>query len=174
MAAVRAEGDNLPGAFAYWPGKADWFAAGLPREGREAQTRRVEDIARRDVPTCLIDELVGAVHDGVRDGGWDVCVVVNERRVVLGSFVPKPSASKRWMALMSDSWSRITVGRGRAVVRAVAYRKSFTTRAKARSSFMPRTLVEGRSSTRNRVALCKAGHATIGFATERGPTAGVS
>ena len=83
-AAARLETLGYHNLFRYQAGKADWFAAGLPREGREAQTPRVADVARRDVPTCRPDERVGAVRDRVREGGWDVCVVVNEQRVVLG------------------------------------------------------------------------------------------
>ena len=70
--------------YRYQAGKADWFAAGLPREGAEAHTARVADVARRDVPTCRLDRRVGAIRDRVREGGWDVCVVVDEQRVVLG------------------------------------------------------------------------------------------
>ena len=70
--------------YRYQPGKADWFAAGRAREGTEARTPRVADIAQRDVPTCGVDERVGAVRDRVRERGWDVCVVVDDGRVVLG------------------------------------------------------------------------------------------
>ena len=45
---------------------------------------RVADVALRDVPTCRVDENVRAVRDRVADGGWDVCVVVDDGRVVLG------------------------------------------------------------------------------------------
>src|SRR5260370_42611309 len=83
-AASRLETLGFSHVYRYQPGKADWFAAGLPREGKEAHTPRVADIARRDVPTCRIDERVGAVRDRVRQGNWDVCVVVDEQRVVLG------------------------------------------------------------------------------------------
>jgi Mg/Co/Ni transporter MgtE len=83
-AAARLETLGFHNLFRYQPGKADWFAAGLPREGREAHTPRVADIARRDVRTCRLDERVGTVRDRVREGGWDVCVVVNEQHVVLG------------------------------------------------------------------------------------------
>ena len=55
-----------------------------PGEGTEAHSPRVADVARRDVPTCRIDESVGAVRSRVREGGWDVCIVVDEQRVVLG------------------------------------------------------------------------------------------
>jgi Mg/Co/Ni transporter MgtE len=70
--------------FRYQAGKADWFAAGLPREGRDARTPRVGDVARRDVPTCRLEERTGAVRDRIRAQGFDVCVVVDENRVVLG------------------------------------------------------------------------------------------
>jgi Mg/Co/Ni transporter MgtE len=83
-AASRLETLGFRQVYRYQPGKADWFAAGLPREGKEAPTPRAADVARRDVPTCRIDERVGTVRDRVREGGWDVCVVVDEQRVVLG------------------------------------------------------------------------------------------
>lgn len=83
-AASRLETLGFPQVYRYQPGKADWFAAGLPREGQEAHTPRVADIALRKVPTCRIDERVGAVRVRMREGDWDVCVVVDDQRVVLG------------------------------------------------------------------------------------------
>ncbi len=83
-AASRLETLRFRQVYRYQPGKADWFAAGLPREGTEAHTPGVADMARRDVPTCRLEERVGAVHDRVREGSWDVCGVVNEQGVVLG------------------------------------------------------------------------------------------
>ena len=41
-------------------------------------------MARRDAPTCRLDEPIGEVRERVRAAGWDACVVVNEERVVLG------------------------------------------------------------------------------------------
>jgi CBS domain-containing protein len=83
-AALRLETLGFRQVYRYQPGKADWFAAGLPSEGKEANTPRVADVARRDVPTCRIDERVDTVRHRMREGGWDVCVVVGEHRVVLG------------------------------------------------------------------------------------------
>ena len=68
----------------YVAGKLDWLAAGLPTEGSNAQQPRAGDVARRDVPTCGLDELLGQVRGRVRAAGWDACVVVNRERVVLG------------------------------------------------------------------------------------------
>ena len=65
-------------------GKQDWLAAGLPTEGRDAGLPRAGTVARRDAPTCGLEEKVGDVAERVRGAGWDVCVVVNEQRIVLG------------------------------------------------------------------------------------------
>src|SRR5712692_2305252 len=83
-AAARLEALGFIKVYRYQPGKADWFAAGLPREGRDAHTPRVADVAARDVPTCRIDESIGVIRDRIRDGRSDVCVVVDDQRVVLG------------------------------------------------------------------------------------------
>jgi Mg/Co/Ni transporter MgtE len=66
----------------YVDGKLDWLAAGLPTEGAKIPT--AADVARRDVPTCRMDEPIGEVRERVRAAGWDACVVVNEERVVFG------------------------------------------------------------------------------------------
>jgi Mg/Co/Ni transporter MgtE len=68
----------------YVAGKLDWLAAGLATEGSNAQQPRAGDVARSDVPTCGLQELLGAVAQRVRAAGWDACVVVNPERVVLG------------------------------------------------------------------------------------------
>ena len=68
----------------YVAGKLDWLAAGLATEGSNAQQPRAGDVARSDVPTCGLQELLGAVAQRVRSAGWDACVVVNPERVVLG------------------------------------------------------------------------------------------
>jgi len=36
------------------------------------------------VPTCSLQDRLGEVRDRVRKNGWEVCVVVNEERIVLG------------------------------------------------------------------------------------------
>jgi CBS domain-containing protein len=68
----------------YGSGKQDWLAAGLRTEGRVASWPRAGTVARPDVPTSALDEGRGEVAERVRAAGWDVCVVVNEERVVLG------------------------------------------------------------------------------------------
>ena len=83
-AAWRLESLGFREVYDYAAGEADWFASGLPREGRDTAIPRVGDLARRDVPTCMLSEHVGDVRERVRAAGWDTCLVVNEERVVLG------------------------------------------------------------------------------------------
>ncbi len=68
----------------YVDGKLDWLAAGLPTEGTNATRARAGDVARRDVPTCRLEEPIRAVRERAAAAGWDACVVVNHERVVLG------------------------------------------------------------------------------------------
>ncbi|HEV2458806.1 MAG TPA: CBS domain-containing protein [Ktedonobacterales bacterium] len=83
-AAWRLESLGFAEVYGYAAGKADWLAWGLPREGRTAQVPTVGEVARRDVPTCGLADRVGDVKARAQAAGLDVCVVVNERRVVLG------------------------------------------------------------------------------------------
>ncbi|SRR5579884_845134 len=83
-AAWRLESLSFSQVHRYTAGEADWFAAGLPIEGKLASVPRAQDVARRDVPTCGLSDQVGAVHERVRAAGWDQCIVVNDQRVVLG------------------------------------------------------------------------------------------
>ncbi len=83
-AAWRLESLGFTQVFDYVAGKQDWFASGLPREGEQASLARIGDVARRDVPTCRLRDLVGDVRDWVRETGQNVCVVINDQRVVLG------------------------------------------------------------------------------------------
>ncbi len=70
--------------FDYVASKVDWFACGMPREGNAAGVPWAGDLARDDVPTCVPEDALGKLGDRVRESGYDVCVVVNEDRIVLG------------------------------------------------------------------------------------------
>ncbi len=92
-AAWRLEGLGFERVYDYVPGKADWFASGLPKEGRLASVPTIGDAARRNVPTCAPAEKVENARDRVRAAGWDACVVVNKERVVLGLLREKEVSS---------------------------------------------------------------------------------
>jgi CBS domain-containing protein len=83
-AAWRLESLGFQEVYDYTSGKVDWLAAGLPTEGTLARLPRAGDVARKDVPTCSVDERLGDVRDRVHAAGWDACVVVNEERIVFG------------------------------------------------------------------------------------------
>jgi Mg/Co/Ni transporter MgtE len=83
-AASRLATLGFTNVYRYQAGKADWFAAWLPREGRDAHVPRVADVAQRDVHTCRLDERVGDVRDRVGRGGGEPRIVVDADRVVLG------------------------------------------------------------------------------------------
>jgi CBS domain-containing protein len=68
----------------YLGGISDWAAAGLPIEGHLASELLIGALARRDVPTCAIDDAVQPILERMDREGWETCFVVNESRVVLG------------------------------------------------------------------------------------------
>jgi CBS domain-containing protein len=68
----------------YVAGKKSWGSFGLPREGTGVPERTAGDVARREAPTCALDERLADVRERVRAAGWDTCIVVTEQRVVLG------------------------------------------------------------------------------------------
>jgi predicted transcriptional regulator len=83
-AAWRLESLGFRDVYDYVAGKLDWMAAGLPTQGTNAQHPRAGDVARKDVPTALLDERLGEVRERARAKGWDAVVVINSERVVLG------------------------------------------------------------------------------------------
>jgi CBS domain-containing protein len=83
-AAWRLESLGFHQVYDYVDGKLDWLAAGLPSEGTNATRPRAGDVARREVPTCRLEEPMHAVRERVAAAGWNACVVVNEQRVVMG------------------------------------------------------------------------------------------
>jgi CBS domain-containing protein len=83
-AAWRLETLGFTSVHDYVAGKQDWLAAGLAREGQIASLPRTADVARGDIPTCGLDELVGEVRKRVHEADWEECVVVNDKRIVFG------------------------------------------------------------------------------------------
>jgi rhodanese-related sulfurtransferase len=70
--------------FDYTTGKADWIAAGLTTVGEGRRSPRVTEQMDLDVPTCDVAEpVVGVVRRAIAMG-WDMAVVVNQERVIVG------------------------------------------------------------------------------------------
>jgi hypothetical protein len=121
-AAWRLEGLGFEKVYDYVPGKADWFASGLPKEGRLATAPTIGDAARRDVPTCTLAEKAIDAWDRTRKMGWDACVVVNKERIVLGLLREKELSSNPGAAVERVMRSGPTTFRPDVPVRKMAER----------------------------------------------------
>ena len=83
-AAWRLESLGFTKVYDYVGGKADWFAAGLPREGELTSIPRTGDVARRDDVTCRPTDRISDVNDRVRAAGKETCIVTTDGGVILG------------------------------------------------------------------------------------------
>jgi len=92
-AAWRLESLGFGDVYEYKVGKLDWLAAGLRTEGTNAQKPRAGGLARKDVPTCRLDERLADVRQRAQAAGWDAAVVVNSERVVFGLLRSKELAA---------------------------------------------------------------------------------
>jgi len=79
-AAWRLESLGFQNVHDFEGGKLDWMAAGLPTEGADTKRPRAGDLAKKDAPTCTMDEKL----DDVRRRVKDAVVVVNEHGIVMG------------------------------------------------------------------------------------------
>ena len=83
-AAWRLETLGFERVYDYVDGKADWLGHALPREGEAASVPNAGELVDADPPVCGLAERIAdarAMLDSYRHG---VCVVVNDRRIVLG------------------------------------------------------------------------------------------
>jgi len=83
-AAWRLESMGFQEVYRYTPGKADWLAAGEQTEGEQAKKMRIRQMIHKDVPTCGLRERLEDVKSRRRQN-QDLCVVVNDRNIVLGA-----------------------------------------------------------------------------------------
>ncbi len=83
-AAWRLETLGFTNVYDNLAGKADWFAAGLPREGSLTSIPRAADVARRDDVTCRPTDRISDVIDRNRATGKETCIVTTDGGVVLG------------------------------------------------------------------------------------------
>lgn len=83
-AACRLATLGFEHVYDYLPGKADWLARGLSREGTKADEPRAIDHARHDAVTCRLDEPVEAVRARVHASPYGFAFVVSNSGVLLG------------------------------------------------------------------------------------------
>ena len=83
-AACRLATLGFSEVYDYMPGKVDWLARGLPREGEKASAPRAVDVARDDVVTCALTDRVADVRERVRASPYRFAFVVADDGVLLG------------------------------------------------------------------------------------------
>jgi len=83
-AAARLETFGFTQVFDYAAGKADWTSTGLPTEGTAAEQPRAADVVQRDIPTCRPMDQLGDARGLTQDADQNVCIVINDDKVVLG------------------------------------------------------------------------------------------
>src|SRR5712691_7466721 len=83
-AAWRLQELGFKQVYDFVPGKMAWLAMGWPREGTAAAIPNAGEVARRDTPTCALDDRVADVREDVLAVGRDVCIVVNPAGIVEG------------------------------------------------------------------------------------------
>jgi hypothetical protein len=83
-AACRLETLGFLRVFDYVPGKADWLARGLPREGENAAERRAGELARDDVVTAQLDEPSGEIRPRVESSPYGFAFVISAAGTLLG------------------------------------------------------------------------------------------
>ena len=83
-AAARLKSLGFTKVYDYEAGKSDWLASPLPTEGRAAGEPDAAAMVRGDDIACHLGDNLGDVAKRVRAAGKDVCIVVNDRHIVLG------------------------------------------------------------------------------------------
>ena len=83
-AACRLDTLGCEHVFDYMPGKVDWLARGLPREGDKASEPRVIDYARRDVVTCALGDAAGPLRAAIEASPYGFALVLGAADILLG------------------------------------------------------------------------------------------
>ena len=83
-AAARLETLGFDKVYHYKAGKLDWLAAGLPTEGTNSDCPRAGDASRKDMVVSGLKERLGDVRGRAQSAGWNVVVVLDHQRVLLG------------------------------------------------------------------------------------------
>ena len=83
-AACRLEALGFEQVYDFLPGKVDWLARGLPREGDKGGERRAGDLARDDVVTCTLEDTVAQVRPRVEASPYGFALVTTGGGTLLG------------------------------------------------------------------------------------------
>lgn len=93
-AALRLEHLGFTDVYDYVPGKSDWTAAGLPREGESAGIPNAGDVVHGGVPTCYFRDSLADARQAMDKDGRGFCVATDEDNVVLGMLYREDQAEE--------------------------------------------------------------------------------
>jgi rhodanese-related sulfurtransferase len=99
--AARLVSLGFNAVYDYVASKMDWIAAGLPFEGTRNSAPHLASLATRDVPTCELGQTTADARDRIGDA--PICVVVDDRRVVLGTVSAATLASPAAPAFVAEA-----------------------------------------------------------------------
>ena len=83
-AACRLDALGFEQVYDYVPGKVDWVARGLPREGTKAGERRAGDVAHDDAVTCTLNARIADVRPRVEESPYGFALVTSPGGTLLG------------------------------------------------------------------------------------------
>ena len=83
-AACRLETLGFKHVYDYMPGKVDWLARGLPRDGAKAHEPRAIDFARHDAVTCQLADSIETIRERVQASPYGFAFVLSDDGVLLG------------------------------------------------------------------------------------------
>jgi Mg/Co/Ni transporter MgtE len=83
-AAWRLETLGFEHVYDYVEGKAEWLANGLPRDGETASVPYAGELVDPTPPTCALADTVADVSARLERARYGFCLVLNERRILLG------------------------------------------------------------------------------------------
>jgi CBS domain-containing protein len=114
----------------YMPGKADWLARGLPRQGDKASEPRAVDYARTDAVTCRPHERIAAVRARAEASPYGFAFVTSPHGVLLGRLrkaALEGDANARAEAVMEPGPSTVRADARPTELRARLQRRELTT-----------------------------------------------
>jgi Mg/Co/Ni transporter MgtE len=83
-AACRLDTLGFEHVYDFLPGKADWLARGLPREGGKAAEPRAIDLVRQDAVTCRLTDRLDELRAQVDTSPYGFALVLAHDRTLLG------------------------------------------------------------------------------------------
>lgn len=85
-AAWRLENYGYGRVYDYVPGKSDWLAFNLAREG---WAKLAGDVLTHEVPTCSARDKLGDIRSKLEDSRAGLAVALNHGGVIMGTVTPK-------------------------------------------------------------------------------------